>query len=154
MQTATLVYIQKDNKTLMLHRVKKQNDLHEWKRNGLWWKVEQGESPEECVIREIQEEVGLKVERMQFKWLITAPLFDGKQDWIIYIYLVTEFSWAVQECNEWVTERIDNDKILELNLGEWDSQFIPLLFTPGRFSCKATYIDKELTDIHIDRYWF
>jgi 8-oxo-dGTP diphosphatase len=152
MQAATLVYIQKDNKTLMLHRVKKVQDFHEWKWNGLGWKFEQWESPEECVIREIQEEVGLNVLKMQFKGLLTAPLFDGKQDWIIYIYLVTEFSGAVQECKEWVTEWIDNDKILDLNLRAWDRKFIPLLFEPWRFSCKATYIEKELNNIHIDRY--
>ncbi len=152
MQAATLVYVQKDDKSLMLHRVKKQNDIHEGKWNGLWGKVEQWESPEECVRREIQEEVGLDVSSMQFKWLLTAPVFDGKQDWIIYIYIVTEFSGELQECKEWVTEWIDNDKILDLNLREGDRYFIPLLFEPWRFSCKATYINKQLQDMHIVRY--
>lgn len=152
MQAATLVYVQKDDKTLMLHRIKKHNDIHEGKWNGLWGKVEQGESPEECVRREIQEEVGLDVLSMQFKGLLTAPMFDGIQDWIIYIYLVTDFSWEVQDCKEWVTEWIDNNKILDLNLREGDRHFIPLLFEPWRFSCKATYVNKELKDISIERY--
>ena len=152
MQAATLVYIQQDNKTLMLHRVKKQQDFHEGKWNGLWGKLEQGESPEDCVKREIKEEVGLDVITMRFKGLLTAPLFDGKQDWIIYIYLVDNFSGELQECNEGNTAWIDNEKLLDLNIREGDKYFLPLLFAPWRFSCKATYVDKKLLDIHIDRY--
>jgi 8-oxo-dGTP diphosphatase len=152
MQAATLVYIQKDNKTLMLHRVKKQQDIHEGKWNGLWGKLEQGESPEECVRREIKEEVGLDVVHMQFKWLLTAPMFDGKQDWIIYVYVVDRFSGECTECTEGNVAWIENDRLLELNLRAWDREFIPLLFEPGRFSCKATYVDKELVENHINRY--
>lgn len=154
MQAATLVYVQKNNETLMLHRIKKQNDFHEGKWNGLWGKLEQGESPEDCVRREIQEEVWLEVTHMIFKGLLTAPLFDGKQDWIIYIYLVDEFTGELQECKEGVVERIQNENLLQLNLREWDRYFLPLLFEPGWFSCKATYVDKELSDISIDRYAF
>ena len=63
MKLATLCYVidKKTNSTLMLHRVKKVNDYHEGKWNGLGGKFEQGESPEECAIREIEEECGLKV---------------------------------------------------------------------------------------------
>lgn len=152
MQAATLVYIQQEGKTLMLHRVKKIQDFHEGKWNGLWWKLEQGESPEDCVRREIQEEVGVTVEHMIFKWLLTAPLFDGKQDWIIYIYLVDSFSGELQECNEGNIKRIANENLLDLNTREGDKHFLPLLFEPWRFSCKATYVDKKLKDIHVDRY--
>ena len=53
---ATLCYINDGKKTLMLHRIKKANDIHQGKWNGLGGKLEQGESPEECVIREVNEE--------------------------------------------------------------------------------------------------
>ena len=56
MKLATLCYIRRENKTLMLHRIKKQNDIHQGKWNGLGGKFEQGESPEECVVREVREE--------------------------------------------------------------------------------------------------
>ena len=59
MKIGTLCYIKKNNKTLMLHRVKKENDMHKNKWNGLGGKLIPGESPEECVIREIKEESGL-----------------------------------------------------------------------------------------------
>lgn len=152
MQAATLIYVQQNDKTLMLHRVKKQQDIHEGKWNGLWGKLEAWESPEECVVRELEEEVWLIAQHMIFKWLLTAPLFDGKQDRIIYIYIVDQFSWEIQECKEGNTARIDNDKLFDLNLREGDRHFLPLLFAPWWFSCKATYVDKELKDIHIDRY--
>lgn len=152
MQAATLVYIQQEDKTLMLHRVKKQQDFHEGKWNWLGGKLEQGESPEDCVRREIKEEVGVVVDHMIFKGLLTAPLFDGKQDWIIYIYLVDSFSGELQECNEGNISRIDNNKLLDLNTREGDKHFLPLLFEPWRFSCKATYVEKELKDIHIHTY--
>lgn len=59
MALTTLCYIKDNNKTLMLHRIKKQNDIHEGKWNGLGGHIEQGETPEECVIREVYEESGL-----------------------------------------------------------------------------------------------
>ena len=58
-QLATLCYVKKDQHTLMLHRVKKENDVHEGKWNGLGGKVHDGETPEECAVREVYEESGL-----------------------------------------------------------------------------------------------
>ncbi|MBE0538573.1 MAG: NUDIX domain-containing protein, partial [Ignavibacterium sp.] len=72
MKLATLCYVldKKTNSTLMIHRVKKENDYHEGKWNGLGGKFEQGESPEECAIREIEEESGLKVKSVKMKGFI------------------------------------------------------------------------------------
>ena len=61
MKLATLCYIKRDDQTLMLHRIKKANDMHEGKWNGLGGKFEPGETPEACAIREIYEESGLRV---------------------------------------------------------------------------------------------
>jgi 8-oxo-dGTP diphosphatase len=51
---ATLCYIVKDDKVLMLKRVKKENDIHHGKYNGFGGKLEKGETPYECVIREVK----------------------------------------------------------------------------------------------------
>lgn len=67
MINATLCYVKNGNKTLMLHRVKKENDIHEGKWNGLGGKMEAGETPEECVIREVREESGLQIQNPAFK---------------------------------------------------------------------------------------
>ncbi|HMX95423.1 MAG TPA: NUDIX domain-containing protein, partial [Elusimicrobiota bacterium] len=61
MKLATLCYVRRRGRTLMMHRVKMKNDLHAGKWNGLGGKFLPGESPEECVIREVREESGLKI---------------------------------------------------------------------------------------------
>ncbi len=72
----------------MLHRVKKQNDMHEGKWNGLGGKVEEDESPKECVIREIFEESGLKLNSVKFAGFLTFPKFDNvKNNWQVFVYV-------------------------------------------------------------------
>ena len=73
MKLATLCYVKKDDKTLMLYRNKKENDYHEGKWNGLGGKFEPGETPEECAIREIKEEAGLVVKNLQMNGFIVYP---------------------------------------------------------------------------------
>ena len=67
------------------------SDYHEGKWNGLGGKFEKGESPEECAIREIEEECGLKVKSVKMKGFITFPLFDGKDDWYVFLFTANEF---------------------------------------------------------------
>lgn len=67
MKLLTLCYIRHDNKTLMLHRIKKHGDIHEGMWVGLGGKFEEGETPETCVIREIYEESGLKIKNPKLK---------------------------------------------------------------------------------------
>ncbi len=74
MKLATLCYIRQSGRTLMIHRVKKENDIHEGKWNGLGGKLEPGESPEECVIREVLEESGLRATRLHLKGILTFPV--------------------------------------------------------------------------------
>ena len=93
MKLATLCYVmdKKNNSTLMIYRNKKQNDYHEGKWNGLGGKFEPGETPEECAVREIEEESGLKVRSVIMKGFITFPLFDGKDDWYVFLFTADEF---------------------------------------------------------------
>ena len=76
MINATLCYVKNGNKTLMLHRIKKENDIHEGKWNGLGGKMEAGETPEECVIREVREESGLQIQNPALRGVLTFPNFD------------------------------------------------------------------------------
>ena len=59
MKLTTLCYIEQDGKYLMLYRNKKENDINEGKWIGVGGRFEEGETPEECVLREVQEETGL-----------------------------------------------------------------------------------------------
>ena len=77
MQT-TLCYIEKDGRTLMLHRVKKKNDMNRDKWLGVGGKFEPGESPEECMLREAKEETGLTLTRWAYRGIVTDRVGDRR----------------------------------------------------------------------------
>ena len=87
---ATLCYIKKDGRTLMVHRNKKPNDMHAGKWNGLGGKFEPGESPEECIIREVREESGLQIRNPKLHGLLMFPDFKG-DDWYVFVFTSSEF---------------------------------------------------------------
>src|ERR1044071_3523911 len=88
---ATLCYIKRDGHTLMVHRNKKVNDIHQGKWNGLGGKFEAGETPEEGVIREIFEESGLSIQSPKLCGLLMFPNFKGN-DWYVFVFTATEFT--------------------------------------------------------------
>ena len=71
MLQTTLCYLEKDGQYLMLHRVKKKNDLNHDKWIGVGGKFEEGESPEDCLLREVGEETGLTLTDYRFRGLVT-----------------------------------------------------------------------------------
>ena len=87
---ATLCYVKRDDCTLMVHRNKKVNDIHEGKWNGLGGKFEAGETPEECVRREVLEESGLEIQNPRLHGLLVFTNFKGN-DWYVFVYTATEF---------------------------------------------------------------
>ncbi len=152
MKLATLCYIQKDGKTLMLYRNKKENDYHEGKWNGLGGKFEPGESPEDCAIREIKEEAGLDVKNLNLKGFITFPMFDGKDDWYVFLFVIDDFEGELINSPEGKLEWIPNDELLNLNLWEGDRIFIPWLFQDKFFSAKFNYEDGKFIDYEVEFY--
>ncbi|MDR3611148.1 MAG: 8-oxo-dGTP diphosphatase [Ignavibacteriaceae bacterium] len=154
MKLATLCYIIDREKkvTLMLHRITKKNDIHEGKWNGLGGKFDPNETPEECVIREIMEESGLKIYSPKLHGFITFPLFDGKDDWYVFLFTADKFEGELINSNEGHLEWIPNDKILSLNLWEGDRIFIPWLYNEKFFSAKFVYKNKKLTDYWVNFY--
>ena len=97
---STLCYIEKDNKILLLHRTKKQNDEHEGKWIGVGGKFEKGETPEECVVREVKEETGFTIENPTLRGIMTFPNFKNDTDCYVFLYTVNEFEGELIECNE------------------------------------------------------
>lgn len=146
MKLATLCYIHNpaEKKTLMLHRVKKENDMHKDKYNGLGGKFEQGESPEECVIREVYEESGLTITNPRLKGFITFPAFDTFEDWYVFVYFAEEYSGEMIISGEGNLEWIDDDKLMSLNLWEGDKIFMPWIYGEKMFSAKFIYESGEL----------
>lgn len=123
----------------MLYRNKKKNDYHEGKWNGLGGKFEQGESPEQCMHREILEESGLTVESATLRGFITFPMFDGTDDWYVFIYTIEAFSGELIDSPEGELHWINNDKIFELNLWDGDKIFMQWLDQAKIFSAIFYY---------------
>ncbi len=144
MKLATLCYVRRPGQTLMLHRIKKPNDMHLGKWNGLGGKLEAGETPEECAIREIYEESGLRVRQPVLKGFLTFPGFANEEDWYAFVFVVEHYDGELIDSPEGVLEWIDNARLLELNLWEGDLIFLPWLDQPGIFSGKFVYLDGRL----------
>jgi len=154
MKLATLCYIidKKQNSTLMIHRVKKENDYHRGKWNGLGGKFEPGESPEECAIREIKEESGLTVDNVRLKGLITFPMFDEVDDWYVFLFVADTFTGKLIDSNEGVLKWIPNEELTKINLWEGDKYFIPWLFGDKFFSAKFIYKKGEYLNHEVHFY--
>lgn len=146
MKLATLCYIKNNGKTLMLHRVKKQNDMHEGKWNGLGGKLEPGETPEESVIREVKEESGITIKNPELKGLLTFPAFDTNDEWKVFVFIANEFEGELIESNEGNLKWINNNEIFDLNLWEGDRIFLKWLGNSGFFSGKFVYNEGKLID--------
>ncbi len=152
MKLATLCYVMKDDKTLMIFRNKKENDYHEGKWNGLGGKFEPGETPEECAIRELKEETGLDVIRPHLKGFITFPLFDKVDDWYVFVFVIKEFEGELIDSPEGHLEWIPNEKLNDLNLWEGDRIFLPWLFEDKFFSAKFNYEEGKFTGHSVEFY--
>jgi 8-oxo-dGTP diphosphatase len=136
---ATLCYLKKDGKTLMLHRVKKENDIHRGKWNGLGGKLMPGETPEECVIREVKEESGLILRNPVWKGFLTFPDFDGREDWYVFVFVARDFEGEVTESSEGRLAWIDDREIRALPLWEGDHLFLEWMKDGRFFSGKLIY---------------
>ena len=143
MKLATICYIKKDNKTLMLHRTKKENDMHEGKWVGVGGKLEKGESPEECAKREIMEETGLTVYDLKLRGLLTFPSFNDDEDWYGYLYVAEEFSGDLIDSPEGELKWIDDDKLFDLEMWDGDELFMRWMLEKNMFSAKFVYDAQE-----------
>ena len=146
MKLATLCYVKHEHKTLMLHRVKKENDIHQDKWNGLGGKFDQGETPEECVIREVEEESGLLIKNPVLKGILTFPEFSAGEDWYVFVFVANEFEGELIESAEGNLEWIRDDQLLDLNLWEGDKYFLKHLDDDLFFSGKYYYRNGDLLD--------
>lgn len=139
MINTTLCYLQRGDSYLMLHRVKKENDLNQDKWIGVGGKFEDRESPEDCLLREVREETGLALTRWQFRGVVT---FCNNEDEAEYMHLFTADGWegTLRDCDEGELRWIPKDQIDSLNLWEGDRIFLRLLAEDAPFfSLKLTY---------------
>lgn len=147
MTFTTLCYLIKDNKYLMLHRTKKEHDINAGKYIGVGGHVEEGESPTDCIKREIFEETGLTAGKVTARGFITFVMGDVTEH--TFLYTCDDFTGEMKaECDEGELRWVDIDKVLELNLWEGDKVFLELLNTKKDFfTVKLIYdCDDNLVD--------
>ena len=142
----TLCYIEKEDSYLMLHRVKKENDVNKDKWIGIGGHFEQGESPEECLMREAREETGLMLTSWKFRGLVTFTQ-EGYGTEYMCLYTADGFEGSIKECNEGVLEWVPKSSISSLNLWEGDRIFLDLLEKDAPFfSLKLSYKGNHLIE--------
>ena len=127
-KNTTLCYIEKDGAYLMLYRNKKKNDENKGKWIGIGGKFEPGESPEECLLREVREETGLTLTRFRYRGIVTfvSDLFPAGE--YMHLFTADQFDGElVAECNEGELAWIPKDQIFTLSLWEGDKIFLKLL---------------------------
>lgn len=144
MKLATLCYVKGDGKTLMLYRNKRKGDVHGGKWNGLGGKIHLGETPEECVIREVKEESGLSIKNPLLRGILTFPAFKDEEDWYVYVFVTNEFSGELIPSEEGELKWIDDCEITGLVLWEGDPIFLKWLEEGRFFSGKFVYQSERL----------
>ena len=136
---STLCYIEKDGCWLMLHRTKKKNDINHDKWLGIGGKFEEGESPEECLLREVCEETGLTLTDYRFRGLVTFVSDEAPTEYM-HLFTATGFTGTLRECDEGTLEWVPIGEVGRLPLWQGDRLFLSLLRQEGPFfSLKLEY---------------
>ncbi len=154
MKNSTLCYIEKDGRYLMMHRVKKQDDMNRDKWLGIGGGFEEGESPYECVKRETLEETGLTLLRPSYRGLVTFCMRSGGEIFTEQMHLFTCKTFTGElskDCDEGELEWIKKDRISKLDLWEGDRVFLKLLETEKRFfTVKLDYDGGKLLGCQVE----
>ena len=137
---SSLIYLENSRgEYLMLHRVKKKNDINHDKWIGVGGGFEHGESPEECALRETREETGLTLTDCRFRGIVT---FDCEGQETLYMHLFTASGWTGEliDCDEGELEWVPKEKVYDLPIWEGDKIFFRLLEEERPFfSLKLSY---------------
>lgn len=152
MKMTTLCYLKNGGRYLMLHRTKKQNDINEGKWIGIGGKFECGESPEECMLREFEEETGLKLTSYALKGIITF-VSDVCETEYMHLFTADGFEGNIRGCDEGELEWINEAELLSLNLWEGDRIFLDLMQKSGFFTLKLEYCGEKLVNYKSKTYF-
>ncbi len=132
MKNTTLCYILRGQDVLMLHRVKKKQDINKDKWIGIGGKFEEKESPDECLLREAREETGLELTKWQCRGIVTF-LNDCCEGEYMYLFTATEFTGELKQCDEGDLQWVSRDFLYSLPMWEGDKIFLDLLWTDEPF---------------------
>ena len=151
MFNCTLCYIENDRgEYLMLHRVKKKNDVNQDKWIGVGGKFEEGESPEDCLLREVREETGLELKRYRLRGIVTFVSVGWETEYM-YLYTADRYTGTLRECDEGDLEWVPKDQVEALPIWEGDKIFFRLLREDRPFfSLKLSYEGDKLVYAALD----
>ena len=152
MNFTTLCYIEKENNYLMLHRTSKKKDGNKDKWIGIGGHFEKGESPEECLLREVKEETGLELTSYQFRGIVTF-ISDEWPDEYMCLYTADRYTGDIGNCDEGELVWVEKEKIMDLNIWEGDKIFLKLLMeNQPFFSLKLEYKGDKLVNTFLNKY--
>ena len=144
MKNTTLCYIEQDDSYLMLHRVKKHQDPNAGKWIGVGGKFEDGESPDECLVREVREETGLTLTHWRCRGIVTFVSDEWPTEYM-HLFTATGFTGQQKECDEGELVWVEETRLAELTLWEGDKIFLRLLEqNVPFFSLKLVYEGERL----------
>ena len=150
MRNTTLVHLERDGKYLMLHRVKKERDENHDKWVGIGGKFEEGESPEDCALREVREETGLTIKSWAYRGIVTFVSDEWGTEYM-HLFHSGDFSGTLKDCEEGVLEWVEKKALLHLPIWEGDKIFLRLLDTDHPFfSLKLRYQGEKLKEAVLD----
>lgn len=150
MKMTTLCYPERDGKYLMLHRTKKEQDENRDKWIGVGGKFEAGESPEDCMRREVLEETGLTVTDFRYRGIVTF-VSDVYPCEYMHLFTCTDWTGELSECDEGELAWIGKRELRDLTLWEGDRIFLDLLEADAPFfSLKLTYRGETLIGAELD----
>ena len=146
-----LCYIEKEGKYLMLHRVKKENDLNHDKWVGIGGKFENGETPEDACLRESFEETGLTLKNLSYRGLVTFVSNEWGTEYM-HLFHSNSFEGDLKECDEGNLEWVEKSMVYELPLWAGDKIFLKLLEKDiPFFSLKLVYEGEKLINAVLNR---
>ena len=145
MINSTLCYLERGDEYLMLHRVKKKDDMNHDKWIGVGGKFEDKESPEECLLREVKEETGLTLTAYRYRGIVTFVSDEWETEYM-HLFTADGFVGELSRCDEGVLEWVDDDKVVALPTWEGDRIFLRLLEQDAPFfSLKLVYEGDTVT---------
>ena len=150
MKNTSLCYIEKEGRYLMLHRTRKQNDENHDKWIGIGGKFEAGESPEDCMLREVREETGLSLDSWRFRGIVTFVSDEWGTEYM-HLFTAHSFTGTLLDCDEGELEWVEKDRIPSLPIWEGDKIFLRLLDERADFfSLKLCYQGDKLVRAVLD----
>lgn len=150
MKNTSLCYIEKDGRYLMLHRVKKALDENRDKWIGIGGKFEDGESPEDCMLREVREETGLNLSSWSFRGIVTFVSDEWGTEYM-HLFTSDSFTGSLIDCDEGDLEWVEKSRISSLPIWEGDKIFLRLLDERADFfSLKLCYQGDKLVRAVLD----